>query len=69
MKAGSPFPDITVRPVPVRSDGGSHEGKLILSGQDLVAVFTQVTAEENGEGATGSGGWFLEAGSAPAAFS
>jgi hypothetical protein len=49
----------------VLSDGGSHEGRLILSGQDLVAVFSRVTAEENAAGATGTGGWFLEAGFGP----
>lgn len=65
MKAGSPAPDISVQTMPVLSDGGSHEGRLILSGPDLVAVFSRVTAEENAAGDTGTGGWFLEAGFGP----
>ena len=65
MTDRSPASDITVKTMSVRSDGGSHEGRLILSGQDLIAVFTRVTAEENAAGKTGSGGWFLEAGFGP----
>jgi hypothetical protein len=65
MKDKSTAPDITVQTMSVMTDGGSHEGRLILSGQDLVAVFSRVTAEENAAGATGTGGWFLEAGFGP----
>ncbi|MGO4387671.1 hypothetical protein AB4Y85_09060 [Microvirga sp. 2YAF29] len=65
MKDKSTAPDITVQTMSVRSDGGSHEGRLILANQDLVAVFSRVTAEENSAGATGTGGWFLEAGFGP----
>jgi len=51
------------------SDGGSHEGRLVLSGVDLVAVLAKVSAEENAGSRGQSDGWFLEAGSNPAAFS
>ncbi|WP_445502667.1 hypothetical protein [Microvirga sp. G4-2] len=54
--------NISLQPVSVMSDGGSHEGRLVFSGADLVAVFAQVSAEENAGGRNGAGGWFLEAG-------
>jgi hypothetical protein len=59
---GQSTPDISLQPVSVLSDGGSHEGRLVFAGTDLVAVLTMVSAEEN---AGGSGGWFLEAGFGP----
>jgi hypothetical protein len=65
MKDRSTAADITVQTMSVRCDGGSHEGRLILADQDLVAVFSRVTAEENAAGDTGTGGWFLEAGFGP----
>jgi hypothetical protein len=65
MTAESPAPDITVQTISIMSDGGSHEGRLVLSGKDLVAVFARVTAEENAGSGNGTGGWFLEAGFGP----
>ncbi|MET0526850.1 hypothetical protein [Microvirga sp. P5_D2] len=65
MTAGSPVPDIILQSVSVRSDGGSHEGRLVFSGKDLIAVLARVTAEENAGSQTGNGGWFLEAGFGP----
>lgn len=65
MNDKSTAPDLTVQTMSVMSDGGSHEGRLILSGEDLVAVFSRVSAEENAAGETGTGGWFLEAGFGP----
>jgi hypothetical protein len=38
--------DITLQPIPVLADGGSHEGQLILADGQLVAVFVRVTPEE-----------------------
>lgn len=57
--------NITLQPVSVMSDGGSHEGRLVFSGSDLVAVFAMVSAEENAGSRRQSGGWFLEAGFGP----
>ncbi|WP_243369185.1 hypothetical protein [Microvirga solisilvae] len=58
-------PNITLQPISVLSDGGSHEGRLVFSGNDLVAVLTRVSAEETAGGHNGNGGWFLEAGFGP----
>jgi len=61
-------PTITLQSISVLSDGGSHEGRLVLVGKDLVAVFAKVTAEEAEENAGSrrqTGGWFLEAGFGP----
>jgi hypothetical protein len=58
-------PAISHQPVSVRSDGGSHEGRLVFSGSDLVAVFARVTAEESAGSRSQDGGWFLEAGFGP----
>ena len=57
--------DITLQPVSVRNDGGSHEGRLVLANGDLIAVFVRVTAEEATGGGSQAGGWFLEAGFGP----
>jgi hypothetical protein len=65
MTAGSPASHIILQTVSVRTDGGSHEGRLVFSDNDLVAVFASVTAEENAGSQTGKGGWFLEAGFGP----
>jgi hypothetical protein len=59
------MPNINLQPVSVRSDGGSHEGRLVFSGADLVAVFAKVSAEETAGGRDEAGGWFLEAGFGP----
>jgi hypothetical protein len=59
------MPDITLQPMSVMSDGGSHEGRLILADGDLVAVFARVTAEETAGDEGGAGDWFLEAGFGP----
>lgn len=59
------MPDILLQPISVMSDGGSHEGQLVFSGSDLVAVFSRVTAEENAGSRSRGGGWFLEAGFGP----
>ncbi|PVE24760.1 hypothetical protein DC522_09080 [Microvirga sp. KLBC 81] len=58
-------PNISLQPVSVMSDGGSHEGRLVFSGSDLVAVLAKVTAEENAGSRSRTGGWFLEAGFGP----
>lgn len=65
MTPGSPTPDIILQTISVMVDGGSHEGRLVFSGKNLVAVFAKVTAEENAGSRTGTGGWFLEAGFGP----
>ncbi len=57
--------EIRLQPVSVLSDGGSHEGRLVFSGADLVAVFAKVSAEENAGSLRQTGGWFLEAGFGP----
>ena len=59
------MPDITLQPIPVLIDGGSHDGRLILVDGSLVAVFARVTAEETAGGEGQVGGWFLEAGFGP----
>ena len=56
---------ISLQPVSVLSDGGSHEGQLVFSGADLVAVFARVSAEENAGSRSPTGGWFLEPGFGP----
>ena len=62
---GQSTPNISLQPVSVMSDGGSHEGRLVFSGSALVAVFSKISAEENAGGRSGRGGWFLEAGFGP----
>ncbi|MCG7392812.1 hypothetical protein MHY87_07835 [Microvirga sp. ACRRW] len=59
------MPNISLQPVSVLSDGGPHEGRLVFSGADLVAVLAKVTAAETAGGQGGNGGWFLEAGFGP----
>ena len=59
------MPDITLQPMSVMADGGSHEGRLVLADANLVAVFARVTAEETAGGEGQTGGWFLEAGFGP----
>jgi hypothetical protein len=59
------MPDITLHPLPVRTDGGSHEGRLVLADGSLVAVFVKVSAEETAGDGAHAGGWFLEAGFGP----
>jgi len=46
------------------TDGGSQEGRLVLSHGRLVAVFVKVTLEEIA-GGDHAEGWFLEAGFGP----
>jgi hypothetical protein len=58
-------PNISLQSISVMSNGGSHEGRLVFSGTDLVAVFAKVSAEENAGGRDGTDGWFLEAGFGP----
>lgn len=65
MSAEDNVPDITLQPVSVRSDGGSHKGQLVFADGDLVAVFAYLTAEENAGGRSDAPGWFLEAGFGP----
>ena len=59
------MPDITLQPMPVLIDGGSHEGRLILADGSLVAVFARVTPGETAGGEGRAGDWFLEAGFGP----
>jgi hypothetical protein len=47
------------------SDGGPHEGRLVLTEAGLVAVFARVTPEETAGGEGQGEGWFLEAGFGP----
>lgn len=63
MELESTPPEITLQAISVRSDGGSHEGRLVFVNGDLLAVFTRITAEENAPGS--KPGWFLEAGFGP----
>lgn len=61
-----PAPNLRLQPVSVLSDGGGHEGRLVFSGNDLVAVFARVSEEENAGSRRGTtAGWFLEAGFGP----
>lgn len=62
---GQSAPNIRLQPVSVLSDGGGHEGRLVFSGDDLVAVFAKVSDEENAGSPRQTGGWFLEAGFGP----
>jgi hypothetical protein len=62
---GMTDPNLILQSVSVLSDGGSHEGRLVFSGTDLVAVLARVSAEETAGGRSGNGGWFLEAGFGP----
>ena len=65
IQAGRTMPDVTLQPVSVMSDGGSHEGRLVFADADLVAVFARVSAEETAGNGRRAGGWFLEAGFGP----
>jgi hypothetical protein len=56
---------LTLQPMPVLSDGGPHEGQLVLTEDGLVAVFARVTPEETVGGDGQGEGWFLEAGFGP----
>jgi hypothetical protein len=57
--------EITLQSVPVLVDGGPYEGQLVLTDGHLVAVLTQVPAEETAGGERLAGGWYLEAGFGP----
>ncbi len=59
------MPDITLQPMPVLIDGGSHDGRLVLADGSLVAVFARVTPAETAGGGGRAGDWFLEAGFGP----
>ena len=50
--------------VDVLVDGGSSDGRLVMTRGKLAAVLVRVTAEEVSDTAT-EGGWFLEAGFGP----
>ncbi|HST93705.1 MAG TPA: hypothetical protein VLJ78_02910, partial [Microvirga sp.] len=65
LTCGQAMRDITLQPIPVMADGGSHEGQLILADGQLVAVFVRVTPEETAGGRGQAEGWFLEAGFGP----
>jgi hypothetical protein len=58
------MPTITLQTIPVLTDGGSREGRLVMADGDLAAVFVTVTPEEAGSASPGTG-WFLEAGFGP----
>lgn len=62
---GPSAPNLRLEPVSVLSDGGGHEGRLVFSDDDLVAVFAKVSEEENAGSPRCTGGWFLEAGFGP----
>ena len=59
------MPEITLQPISVMTDGGGHEGQLVLAPGHLVAVLSRVTAEETLGGRDEIEGWFLEAGFGP----
>jgi hypothetical protein len=59
------MPDITLQPMPVLVDGGSHDGRLVLADGSLVAVFARVSSAETAGGEGRPGDWFLEAGFGP----
>jgi len=53
--------EIVFQRIDVWTDGGALDGRLALSGGQLVAVFVHVTPEETANGA----GWYREAGFGP----
>jgi hypothetical protein len=57
--------EITLQSLQVLVDGGPHEGQLVLTDGQLVAVLTRVPAEEAAGGEHPAGGWYLEAGFGP----
>lgn len=57
--------EITLQPISVLTDGGGHEGHLVLADGHLVAVVSRVTAEETLDEQEQGEGWFLEAGFGP----
>ena len=57
--------EITLQSVSVMTDGGGHEGHLVLAAGHLVAVLSRVTAEETLGEREQIEGWFLEAGFGP----
>ncbi|MFC5082575.1 hypothetical protein [Microvirga arabica] len=59
------MPEITLQPISVMTDGGGHEGQLVLAAGHPVAVLSRVTAEETLGEREQVGGWFLEAGFGP----
>ena len=59
------MPEISLQSIPVMIDGGSHEGRLVLSNGHLAAVLTHVPPKETVGEQGRAGGWFLEAGFGP----
>ena len=59
------MPEITLQSISVMTDGGGHEGHLVLAAGHLVAVLSRVTAEETLGEREQIEGWFLEAGFGP----
>lgn len=57
--------DITLQPITVLTDGGAHDGQLVLADNQLVAVFSRVTEEETLGEQEQVEGWFLKAGFGP----
>jgi hypothetical protein len=59
------MPEITILSQSVMTDGGARDGRLILAGGHLAAVFVRVSAEEAAGSEDQDEGWFLEAGFGP----
>jgi hypothetical protein len=57
--------EITLQPISVMTDGGAHDGQLVLADDQLVAVLSRVTEEETVGEREQIEGWFLEAGFGP----
>ncbi len=61
------MPDITLQPMPVLVDGGSHDGRLVLADGSLVAVFARVSPPRRRVARAGPETGFWRRGSDPAA--
>ena len=59
------MPEISLKPMPVMTNGVIADGQLVLADGSLIAVFTPVTAGDLEDGAEHAEGWFLEAGFGP----
>ncbi len=57
--------EISLKPISVMTDGGSHEGRLVFADGSLVGVLARVGPQETAGGERQGGGWFLEAGFGP----
>ena len=61
---------ITLQPMPVVTDQGASDGRLVLTEQGLIAVLLRLSEggrDRPSAGPDGGGGWCLEAGFGPCA--